>query len=347
MTNITWIPGTACDFFLSLFVLHHADEFGLRRVRAAGIRQRLSNQSRETLENVFTFSGVPLGWISRLPSPQDAKTVLKTIQDLRPIERLPMLALPPDVPAETIQRLEVISNRGSWTADERTKIISNFGHGVKPSGHGFDTLFNTWRSLADWGERYLAALQEYQEVFFAEEELRIRPTLEIGLLQAQVAAQKLSFSQLVEELSRGVLLENPETITSCTLLPSWWVAPLAFLVYPEPGKALMAFDVRTGSKSGGAAAEAPDLLVTALKVLGDSTRLRILKYLAVEPLAPSELARRLRLRPPTVIHHLRLLRFAGLVHVTVSENFEKRYAARLEELQTISKLLKDYLVING
>jgi DNA-binding transcriptional ArsR family regulator len=327
--------------------MHHADEFGLRRSRAAGVRQRMSNQSRETLEQVFTFSGMPLGWISRLPDPHDARTALQAIKNLHPVERLPTLTLPADTPDKTIQRLETISKRGSWTVDERSEIITNFGHGARISGHGFDTLLNTWRSLAVWGERYLEALQEYQEAFFAEEEIRIRPALEVGLVQAQVSAQKMPLAKLVEELSRGVLLESPETLKSFTLLPSWWVAPLAFLVYPEPGKALMAFDIRSGSKSGGAAAEAPEVLVTALKALGDPTRLRILKYLAVEPLAPSELARRLRLRPPTVIHHLRLLRFAGLVQVTVSEKLEKRYAARLEELQIISNVLKDYLSFNG
>ncbi|NJN55024.1 MAG: ArsR family transcriptional regulator, partial [Anaerolineae bacterium] len=46
---------------------------------------------------------------------------------------------------------------------------------------------------------------------------------------------------------------------------------------------------------------------------------RILKYLSEEPLTPAELARRLRLRPPTVIHHLDALRLARLVHVTLSQ----------------------------
>ena len=111
------------------------------------------------------------------------------------------------------------------------------------------------------------------------------------------------------------------------------------------GQALMAFDARSGNRPG-SPIEAPDTLVKSLKALGDPTRLRIMKYLAEEPLAPSELARRLRLRPPTVIHHLRLLRFAGLVQVTVSEKMEKRYAARLEELDSIGNTIKGYLNFN-
>jgi DNA-binding transcriptional ArsR family regulator len=121
------------------------------------------------------------------------------------------------------------------------------------------------------------------------------------------------------------------------------VAPLAFLVHPEPGTACMAFGVRSGLHPGNVGAEAPEELVTSLKSLGDPIRLRILKYLAREPLSPTELARHLRLRPPTVIHHLRLLRFAGLVQVIVSEKMEKRYASRPEALQIVINNLKDFL----
>lgn len=347
MTTINWISGTACDLFLSLFVLHHADEFGVRPAWAAGVRQRLSAKSRETLELVFSFSGVPLAWISELPLPQDAETAIETIKLLTAPQRLPVLALPPDLPAKTHQILETISGRGSWTPDERVEVMANYGHGITPDVRGFDNLLQAWLSLEELGERYLDALQEYYDSFFAEEELRIRPAIVTGLENAKFLAENHAPASLVEYLSRGVRLENPETIHTLTLFPSWWVAPLAFLIHPGRGRALMAFAVRTELHSGSVGAEAPEVLVTALKALGDPIRLRILKYLAAEHLSPSELARRLRLRPPTVIHHLRLLRFAGLVQVIVSEKMEKRYAARAEALHPIINSLKEFLDSNG
>ena len=90
-------------------------------------------------------------------------------------------------------------------------------------------------------------------------------------------------------------------------------------------------------------AGAPDLLVTALKSLADPTRLRILRFLSREPLSPAELARQLRLRPPTVTHHLQALRLAGLVQITVNERNERRYAARLETLNELNITLLDFL----
>jgi len=78
----------------------------------------------------------------------------------------------------------------------------------------------------------------------------------------------------------------------------------------------------------------PDALLHGLQALGDPTRLRILRYLAEGAHTPTELARRLRLRPPTVVHHLHVLRLAGLVYLTV-EGRQRRYAARTEQMEAL------------
>jgi DNA-binding transcriptional ArsR family regulator len=80
-----------------------------------------------------------------------------------------------------------------------------------------------------------------------------------------------------------------------------------------------------------------------LKALADPTRLKILRYLSEEPLAPAELARRLRLRPPTVIHHLEALRLAGLVRLNLEIPGERKYAARIEALDDACINIKDFL----
>jgi DNA-binding transcriptional ArsR family regulator len=59
-----------------------------------------------------------------------------------------------------------------------------------------------------------------------------------------------------------------------------------------------------------------------------------MRYLASEALTPAQLAQRLRLRPPTVIHHLKELRLAGLVQIQVDEKKDKRYAARLDTIRS-------------
>ena len=87
----------------------------------------------------------------------------------------------------------------------------------------------------------------------------------------------------------------------------------------------------------------PDTLMRALKALADPTRLSILHYLGSETLTPAQLSRKLRLRAPTVTHHLTALRMAGLVHVTVAAGGEKMFATRMEAIQPLCGALERYL----
>jgi DNA-binding transcriptional ArsR family regulator len=87
----------------------------------------------------------------------------------------------------------------------------------------------------------------------------------------------------------------------------------------------------------------PDAMLRSLKALADPTRLKILRYLGESSYTPTQLARLLRLRAPTVIHHLNDLRLAGLVHLTLEGGGEKRYEARLETVISTFTTLKSFL----
>ena len=87
----------------------------------------------------------------------------------------------------------------------------------------------------------------------------------------------------------------------------------------------------------------PEDLLNALKALANPTRLRILRYLLEGPGTPSELSKILRLRPPTVIHHLNQLRLAGLVYLTVSPEAERRYKVRLDGVDETVHDLNQFL----
>ena len=87
----------------------------------------------------------------------------------------------------------------------------------------------------------------------------------------------------------------------------------------------------------------PQDLVDAMKAIAVPTRLRILRYLSGSPLTPSELSKRLRLRPPTVIHHLNELRLAGLVEIRVPADGERAYQLRRDALMDTLSLLTEFL----
>ena len=90
----------------------------------------------------------------------------------------------------------------------------------------------------------------------------------------------------------------------------------------------------------------PDSMLQALKALADPTRLRILRHLLYQPMTPSQLARELRLRAPTVVHHLSELRLAGLVYLTVDtpgKKSERRYVARMEPIPKLFETMQNFL----
>ena len=344
MTDIHWYSGTAYDFFISLVVLHHAADFGLRPYWSAGVRQRLSDPHREFLERVASFTSVPLDWISSLPEPKDALPVLNIAAGLDPTERFRALTLPMETPAEVHAVLQRVSQQKAISSLEKELVGRVLGRrNIYIKSSGLDQLILAWREVERSSDQLLAALQEYYSVYFSEEEARIRPGLKSGLEHARRLARNRSVVTLVEELSRGVHFEEIESAQELTLVPSFWSTPFVFHTQPAEGKTQVVFGCRAAAESVAPGAELPDTLINALKALADPTRLRVLRHLSSQPLSPTELSRLLRLRPPTVLHHLQTLRLAGLVTIHVSETGEKRYTSRAETLDGIFSAVKDFI----
>lgn len=326
---LAWDWGTAYDLFASLHVLHHPDRFGLRGSWAAGVRSRLPALHRQILEDAQALFANPLTWVYRLPEPKDAAVALWALEQTPSAERLPALALHLDYPKDAAAMLRAVFSRRSWDEQDMDILRSAYqqrGWNVRPKA--LISALNWWSHPDEFGERYLAALQAYRSVFFEEEERRLRPFLESALAYAQGLAEKLDFASLEETLTQGLHIAALEDAEEVIWVPSYWTSPLVSYVHIEPRRMLLTFGARPPEMSLVPGEIVPDAVLRALKALADPTRLRILRYLADQPLAPSQLSRRLRLRPPTVIHHLNALRLAGLVQIFLDESGEKRYTIR-------------------
>jgi DNA-binding transcriptional ArsR family regulator len=246
--------------------------------------------------------------------------------------------------------LESVAARGTWDERDRKALRTAYRHHKedRPSLSLEDLahILDWWSDLEASGERYLQALRVYQEVFFAEEERRILPALQDALLRAQDLAQRLALPDLLEELSQGVRFDEPPQVPEVVLAPSYWATPLVTFEKVSKGREMWLFGARPPDASLVPGELVPDAMVRTLKALSESTRLRILRYLAAEPLAPAELARRLRLRVPTVTHHLKTLRLAGLVQLTIGMGAgkpTKYYAARPGAVEATFSSLKSFL----
>ncbi len=351
---IEWDFGTAYELFISLHVLHTPDNYGIRASWAAGVRSRIPAAERKLLEEVYPLIGVPLKWIHNLPAPKDAISALWALKQIPPEQRqIELYQLDKPYPEQEDEpekykylreALLRMASEGTWTGEDVDFFAKIFGHkpGAPMKREAVEGALGWWSRPAELGEGLLSALQAYYQAFFEEEEKRVAPVLKAALERAQQLAEKLSVEELFAELSQGVKLGDEFHAPKFIFAPAFWTTPLIFFERLEPDTQLVMFGARPADMSAIPGELVPDGLVRSLKALADPTRLKILYYLSHESLTPSELARRLQLRAPTVIHHLNDLRLASLVELTVLHD-EKRYAIRRQALDSTFTNLSAFL----
>ncbi len=341
--KLSWEIGTAYDFMMSLEVLHNPEDFGLRASWAAGVRSRVPTGERGVLEDSLKLIYVPMAWIHSIPEPKDAASAIWALRQIPPAERLPTLIKSGEPETEYHEILAQVAARRAWDDEDLERLQKVFkqkkGHSLKDAS----TVLEWWSRPEEFGELYLKALQSYYQEFFAEEERRIMPALQTSLEQAQELAEEKSLPELIETLSQGVkLLIEPE-VTELIFAPSYWITPLILYMAINPNQMVLLYGARPADASLVPGEVVPDALLRTLKALADPTRLKIIRYLAQEPLSPAQLSRRLRLRPPTVVHHLEVLRLAGLVRLNLEVPGERNYAARIEGLEKIFAQIEEFL----
>ena len=343
LPSMTWELGTAYDLMMSLEVLHNPEGFGLRASWAAGVRSRVPASERGLLEDSLKLVYVPLVWIHTLPEPKDSAAVLWALRQMAPEERLVNLSYQSKPPGEYEQILSRVYERRAWDEGDQEhlqKVLkSKKGHSKKD----ITTILDWWSRPEEFGELYLQALQSYYQEFFAEEERRISPALRSASEQAQELAQEKDLTELIELLSQGVKLFIDPEVTELIFVPSYWITPLILYNSITPQQMIFVYGARPSDASLVPGEVVPDALLRGLKALAEPTRLKIIRYLSQEPLSPAQLSRRLRLRPPTVVHHLEVLRLAGLVRLNLEIPGERKYAARREGLKDTFNNITEFL----
>lgn len=335
--------GTAYDFLMSLEVLHNPENFGLRASWAAGVRSRVPAGERSVLEDSLRLIYVPLSWLHALPEPRDADAVLWALRQIPPVDRLAVVTKKSDTSSEYDEILTQVFERRAWDEDDLEKMQKIFkgkkGYSLKDA----QSVLDWWSKPEEFGELYLAALQSYYQEFFAEEEQRIKPALQRAIEKSQSLAEEKNLPELIETLSQGVQLHIDPEIREIIFVPSYWITPLILYAAINPEQMILLYGARPADVSLVPGEGVPDALLRILKALADPTRLKTLRYLEQEPLSPAQLSRRLRLRAPTVVHHLEILRLARLVRLNLEIPGERKYAARLEGLEDTFSSLKEFL----
>jgi len=343
-TKIHWDIGTAYDLFISLRILHDPEHYGVRASWAAGVRSRIPAEYREILDRAALLRLVPLTFINSLNEPKDAAQLMTKLKSIPADAVLETLAIQPGMPEE-MRNLFLSTTAGNkWTREETQIFVQRVGlEDNKQTKQLLTTLYEIWSNRKEFGAKLVLGLQAYVDNFFAEEELRILPVLQQELSYARMRAGSRPLPAMLEELTAGVRYGDFEHLSDIILAPTFWGSPFMFSEHPTDSKMIVLFGARPGTMSIIPGEVVPDALLRGMKAMADPTRLRILRYLAQEPLTASELSRVLRLRPPTVTHHLAQLRLAGMVQVFLDPNGERKYAARYEGFEDTQDLLNRFV----
>ncbi len=351
---IEWDFGTAYELFISLHVLIEPEHFGIRPAYAAGVRARIPQAERKLLEDLYPLLGVPLKWLHSLPTPKDSISALWALKQIPAAERMRTLYRLDD-PYESDDSAEAekhkqfnetlrrVAETGTWSkedADFLFKVLSKKDTHLKREA--VENALDWWSRPADLGEAYLQAFQSYYQAFFQEEETRVEPVLRAALERARALSASMSFEAFFTEITQGLQLGDEFNASRFIIAPAFWTTPLVFFEKFDRDTILLTFGARPAEMSVIPGEVVPDALVRSLKALADPTRLKILRYLLHENLPPSEIARRLKLRPPTVTHHLKELRLASLVELSLTHE-ENRYTVRKQALEALFASLNAFL----
>lgn len=165
------------------------------------------------------------------------------------------------------------------------------------------------------------------------------PALRRDADEKRALARSMDAPKLVETATNGVTFKLQPHITGVVLIPSKIIRPWTVIIEHE-GLRIFAYSVADEHLLADPDAP-PSYLVDLYKALGDERRLRMLAILSEGDAGLMEIAEKVDLAKSTTHHHLRILRSAGLVRVTVGEN--KSYSLRREGVPEAARLLDAYL----
>jgi DNA-binding transcriptional ArsR family regulator len=185
----------------------------------------------------------------------------------------------------------------------------------------------------------LEILQGWYAQVFRGQEARVMPVLVREAERMQALARTRSGHRVLEQALPGYDYLPEPGIRRLILIPSLMVRPQLYSLDHAESKVLV-YGVADDSLAAESDVPGPRLL-RLTKALGDERRLRILKRLTAGDRTLHELALDFGASDTTMLHHLIILRAAGLVRVQSAPG--KRYRLQRHVLPEVGTLLESYL----
>jgi DNA-binding transcriptional ArsR family regulator len=303
------------------------------------------------------FAYMPLHLVYRMSAPKDVKHFFDFIEAIPGDDFMQKVHVPLVADGALVQLTRKALNGEKLTDAEAEEYRRGVGRArilPPPSLPEVRRLFEEMANPAATKKRWLAVMREYHTVFFAQEEERLQPVLKHMVDEAKALSETRNVTDLIERLSNGYTISQESNLRRLVLIPSVWCHPFVVHSSLAPEELLLAWGAHPPGYRLAPGESVPDNAMLVLRALSDPTRLRLLRLLAVEPRSPQALARELKLSLPTVSHHMRELRVAGLIRFEAQmgdkekeRGRENRYTVRWQSAERAFGELGRFVMVDG
>lgn len=193
--------------------------------------------------------------------------------------------------------------------------------------------------------RLVAALRVWYTIVFAPEQRRIQPLLKDEAANLERLRTERTPTEFLDMAMRGVEWQLPRSLRAIIFAPSYFCSP-AIYYHALDDVLTFCFPVASQLREPQAQPRDPSApsteVLSFFEVLGDRSRLRILKLLSHEEMYLTQIAQRLGLKKATTKHHMVRLRIAGLVTVVERERMTF-YTLRPNIVNLAARYLAEHL----
>ncbi|WP_379151933.1 ArsR/SmtB family transcription factor [Paenibacillus sp. sgz5001063] len=186
---------------------------------------------------------------------------------------------------------------------------------------------------------YTPLLRLWYEQYFRHTEQKILPLMIEDAAEKKMLESKMDIVALIEYASGGMVMEDIPELETIVLLPTIHNRPInTYCFYKTMMLVQYPVDVPLDSED-----EPPTVLLRLTKALSDPTRLRMLRFIAHEPKSLWEMQSELNQSREMLMHHLLILRVAGLLRVHLRGEGTERYSIRPDGASELQMFLESYI----
>jgi DNA-binding transcriptional ArsR family regulator len=197
-------------------------------------------------------------------------------------------------------------------------------------------------SLADSSrirENYVPLLKLWYLHYFKNIEEEITLLIEEDALEKRTLSTKMDPENLIEYASGGLVIEEIPELQTVVLFPTVHNRPInTYCFYTNMLLIQYPVDVPEENED-----DPPMCLTRMTYALSDHARLRLLRYVADQPKSLIEMQHDLNQTMETLMHHLMILRVAGLLRIHIGDHDNEKFSIRPDGVAELQMFLESYI----